>query len=31
MYLCMYVGFKTLFSVVRHLDSTASHLPTGLH
>ena len=27
----MYIGFKTLFYVVRHLDSTASHLPTGLH
>ena len=31
MYVCMYVGFKTLFYVVRHLDSTASYLPTGLH
>ena len=29
--ICMYVGFKTLFYVVRHPDSTASHLPTGLH
>ena len=29
-YVC-YVGFKTLFCVVRHLDSTASYLPTGLH
>ena len=30
---CMYVyiGFKTLFYVVRHLDSTASYLPTSLH
>ena len=28
---CMYVGFNTLFYVVRHLDSTASYLPTGLH
>ena len=27
----MYVGFKTLFYVVRHLDSTASYLLTGLH
>ena len=27
----MYVGFKTLFYIVRHLDSTASYLPTGLH
>ena len=26
----MYVGFKT-FYVVRHLESTASYLPTGLH
>ena len=32
MYVCMYVyiGFKTLFYVVRHLDSIAS-FPTGLH
>jgi len=30
-YICIYVGFKTLFYVVRHLDSTASYLPTGLH
>ena len=30
-YVCMYVGFKTLFYVVRHLDSTASYLLTGLH
>ena len=30
---CMYVyiGFKTFFYVVRHLDSIASYLPTGLH
>ena len=28
---CMHVGFKTLFYVVRYLDSTASYLPTGLH
>ena len=27
----MYVGFKTLFYVFRHLDSTAPYLPTGLH
>ena len=31
MYVCMYIGFKTSFYVVRHLDSTASYLPTGLH
>ena len=30
MYVCMYIGFKTSFYVVRHLDSTASYLPTGL-
>ena len=31
--LCMfvYIGFKTFFYVVRHLDSIASYLPTGLH
>jgi len=30
---CMYVhiGFKRFFYVVRHLDSIASYLPTGLH
>ena len=30
---CMYVyiGFKTFFYAVRHLDSIASYLPTGLH
>ena len=28
---CMYIGFKTSFYVVRHLDSTAFYLPTGLH
>ena len=28
---CMYIGFKTFFYVVRHLDSIASCLPTGLH
>ena len=27
---CMYVGFKTFYAV-RHLDSTASYLPTGLY
>ena len=27
----MYIAFKTSFSVVRHLDSTASYLPTGLN
>jgi len=26
----VYVGFKTSFYVVRHLDSIASYLPTGL-
>ena len=31
MYVFMYVGFETLFYVARHLDSTASYLPTGLH
>jgi len=31
MYLCMYIGFKTFFYVIRHLDSIASYLPTGLH
>jgi hypothetical protein len=33
LYVCMYVyiGFKTLFYAVRHLDSTASYLPTDLH
>jgi len=32
MYVCMYVyiGFKTFFYVVRHLDSIASYLPNGL-
>lgn len=29
--ICVYVGFKTLFYVVRHLDSITSCLPTGLH
>jgi hypothetical protein len=27
----MYIGFKTFFYVVRHVDSIASYLPTGLH
>ena len=27
----MYVGFKPFFYVVRHLHSTVSYLPTGLH
>ena len=27
----VYIGFKMFFYVVRHLDSTASCLPTGLH
>jgi hypothetical protein len=27
----IHIGFKTLFYVVRHLDSIASCLPTGLH
>src|SRR5215469_15291423 len=27
----VYTGFKTFFYAVRHLDSTASYLPTGLH
>ena len=27
---CVYIGFKTFFYVVRHLDSIASYLPTGL-
>ena len=27
----MYIGFKTSFYVVRHLDSIAPYLPTGLH
>jgi hypothetical protein len=26
----MYIGFKTLFYAVRHLDSTSSYLSTGL-
>ena len=27
----VYIGFKTFFYLVRHLDSIASYLPTGLH
>ena len=27
----MYIGFKMFFYAVRHLDSTASYLSTGLH
>ena len=27
----IYIGFKTFFYVVRHLDSIASYVPTGLH
>ena len=27
----VYIGFKTYFYAVRHLDSIASYLPTGLH
>ena len=30
-YIYIYIGFKTFFYVVRHLDSSASYLPTGLH
>jgi len=30
-YIYIYIGFKTFFYVVRHLDSIASSLPTGLH
>jgi hypothetical protein len=29
--ICMYIGFRTFFYVVRHLDSIASYLPTVLH
>jgi len=31
LYLYVYIGFKTSFYVVQHLDSIASYLPTGLH
>jgi len=27
----LYIGFKTFFYVVRHLDSVAFYLSTGLH
>ena len=27
----IYIGFKTFFYVVRHLDFISSYLPTGLH
>ena len=30
-YIYIYISFKMFFYVVRHLDSTASYLPTGLH
>jgi len=30
-YIYIYIGFKTFFYVVRHLDPIASYLPTGLH
>ena len=30
-FIYIYIGFKTFFYVVRHLDSIASYLPTGLH
>ena len=30
-YSYVYIGFKTFFYVVRHLDSIASYHPTGLH
>jgi hypothetical protein len=30
-YIYVYISFKTFFYVVRHLDSTASYLPTSLH
>jgi len=30
-YIYIYIGFKTFFYVLRHLDSIASSLPTGLH
>jgi hypothetical protein len=29
-FVCMYIAFQTFFYAVRHLDSTYSHLPTGL-
>ena len=30
-YVYIYIGFKTFFYVVRHPDSIASYLPTGLY
>ena len=27
----IFISFKTFFYTVRHLDSSASYLPTGLH
>jgi hypothetical protein len=30
-YIYIYIGFKTLFYIVGHLDSIASYLPLGLH
>jgi hypothetical protein len=30
-YVCMYIGFKMFFYVVRHVDSIASYLPTDLY
>ena len=30
-YIYAYIGFKTFFYVVLHLNSIASHFPTGLH
>jgi len=27
----VYIGFKTFFYIVRHIDSIASYLPIGLH
>src|SRR5215475_13820551 len=30
-YIYIYIGFKTFFYVVRHLDSIPSYLPIGLH
>ena len=31
LYIYIYIGFKTFFYVVRHLDFIVSYLPTGLH
>ena len=30
-YIYIYISFETFFYIVRHLDSIASYLPTGLH